>query len=123
MEAFESALRLWDRNDLRNPSAWVRTVVSNKAVSRYRRAVTEAKALVQIAASGDKQSTIDTDSIEVWTAVRRLPARQAQAIVLFHVAGYSRLEIANLLGVGEETVKTHLDRGRARLAKALEVPE
>jgi RNA polymerase sigma-70 factor (ECF subfamily) len=56
---------------------------------------------------------------EVWRAVRSLPRRQREAIVLCLVAGYSRSEAAEMMQVSVETVKTHLERGRQALAEIL----
>lgn len=52
-------------------------------------------------------------------AMARLPARQRVALVLRHGQGLPVAEVAELLGVGEGTVKTHLVRGLARLRSEL----
>lgn len=117
MEAFEQALRHWGTLD--NPSGWIRRVVTNRGVSRLRRLGAEARSLARLRPPDD--GLVDVTSMAVWEGVRRLPPRQAQVVVLHHVDGLTRKEIAELLGIGEETVKTHLERGRARLAHHLEV--
>jgi RNA polymerase sigma-70 factor (ECF subfamily) len=61
-------------------------------------------------------------TLGVWDAVRRLPRRQREAVVLMYVEGLTRAEIAAAMGVSTETVKTHLDRARSFLAEALEDP-
>jgi len=48
-------------------------------------------------------------------ALARLPARQRAALVLRYGHDLSVGEVADMLGVGEGTVKTHLTRGLARL--------
>jgi RNA polymerase sigma-70 factor (ECF subfamily) len=48
-----------------------------------------------------------------------LPDKQRQAIVLFYQEDRSIEDIAGMLGMPVNTVKTHLHRGRARLAAAL----
>ena len=55
----------------------------------------------------------------MWDAVRRLPHRQAQAVALTYLEGLSVEEVGLVLGCSEGTVKTHLKRGRATLAKRL----
>jgi RNA polymerase sigma-70 factor (ECF subfamily) len=57
--------------------------------------------------------------VEVWEAVRRLSRRQAQVVALFYVEGFSRAEVARILGLSEESVKTHLERARRQLEKEL----
>jgi RNA polymerase sigma-70 factor (sigma-E family) len=121
-EAFVAALRRWDHGEaIDNPDAWVRRVVANRAVSAIRRRVAEAKALVRSRPSGDAvEGTVGPAlDAEVWREVRRLPRRQAQAIALSYLDDLSRREVATILGCSEETVKTHLARGRATLAKRL----
>jgi len=49
-------------------------------------------------------------------AVDRLPPRCREAIVLKQIEGLSRREIAQRMGVGEETVKRHLTNGMLALA-------
>ncbi len=118
MDAFERALRHWPNvAAMDSPGAWVRKLVSNAAVSRFRRLGAERRAHARLPAS--ETTDMDSDSSEVWDAVRRLPVRQAQAIALFYVGGYTRKEIADLLGVSDESIKTHLDRARKRLEQEL----
>jgi RNA polymerase sigma-70 factor (ECF subfamily) len=49
-----------------------------------------------------------------------LPAAQRAALILFHQEGRSYDEIAAVLDVPVNTVRTHLHRGRTRLAKMLQ---
>lgn len=57
---------------------------------------------------------------QVADAVRRLPARQRDCIVLRFYAELSDTEIADALGISSGSVKTHLHRARAALANTLE---
>lgn len=50
------------------------------------------------------------------SAVDRLPPRCREAIMLKQVEGLTRREIAQRMGVGEETVKRHLTNGMVALA-------
>ncbi len=124
-EAFLAALRSWDRvAGLENPGAWVRRVVANRSVSAFRRRMAEAKALLRWSRPDPAASAVDHEAqLDLWREVRRLPARQAQAIALTYVADLSRREVAEVLGCSEETVKTHLERARRTLAGRLTVPE
>ncbi len=56
-------------------------------------------------------------------AVRRLPRRQREVIALTLLEDRSIAETAAILGCGEETVRTHLRRGRQALAVTLGLPE
>jgi RNA polymerase sigma-70 factor (ECF subfamily) len=119
MDAFEKALRDWHRvRRLEAPGAWVRRVVSNSSVSRFRRLSAEARAKLRLSGSGEPVLDGSGDD-GVWEAVRRLPRRQAQVVALFYVEGYGRAEVAHALGISEESVKTHLERARRQLEKEL----
>lgn len=50
---------------------------------------------------------------------RRLSAELREAVVLRDIEGFSYLEMADLLGIPEGTVKSRINRGRIELAKAL----
>lgn len=52
-------------------------------------------------------------------AVRELPAKYAQVIILFYFEGYSVSEISRILSEKENTVKSRLQRGRELLKGAL----
>jgi RNA polymerase sigma-70 factor (ECF subfamily) len=102
-----------------DPGAWVRRVVMNRSVSRYRRAASEARALIRLGRPQHQEPPAVHD--EVWRAIRRLPGRQAQVILLTVLEDRSVTEIALMLECGEPTVRTHLLRARKRLATELKV--
>jgi RNA polymerase sigma factor (sigma-70 family) len=56
----------------------------------------------------------------VVAAVRALPRRQRECVALRHLFGRSTSDTAEVLGIGEGSVKTHLHRGMAALEIALE---
>jgi RNA polymerase sigma factor (sigma-70 family) len=56
-------------------------------------------------------------------ALRRLPLRQRQSVVLRDWAGFETDEVARMLGTKESTVRVHLARGRAALRDVLTVEE
>ena len=56
----------------------------------------------------------------VLEAVRRLPLRQRDCVVLRYYADLTDTEIAQALGISAGSVKTHLHRARAALTEALE---
>lgn len=121
-EALTEAHRRWKKiAHYDDPGAWVRRVMVNKSTSRFRRLRSETKALTRLAGRREDQSIEPVARTgEVWAAVRTLPTRQAQAIALFYWEDRSIAEIADILGCGVETARTHLKRGRATLASRLE---
>jgi RNA polymerase sigma factor (sigma-70 family) len=117
-EAMLVAFRRWDevsRLDL--PAAWVRRVCANQAASQFRRGAVEARALLRLGARRASPEASPLDSEIFWAEVRRLPRRQAQSIALRYVFDMGGAEIALTLGCSDSSVKAHLARGRAALAR------
>ena len=109
-EAMVAAYRKWKYvGDLQYPAGWVRRVCANMAVSQYRRRTVELRTLTRFA-SQPKPSPLEASDDEFWTAVRRLPARQAQVAALRYVYELDLAEIARTLEITEGAVKQHLSR-------------
>ncbi len=104
--------RLRDR-----PHGWVVTVATNLAIDRLRRrsrastSMTEPVALVE---------THLSERIDLARALRRLPRRQREVVVLRYLADWSELDVARALGCSPGTVKSHASRGLAHLRDDLE---
>ncbi len=60
------------------------------------------------------------ESSELVKALRKLPAKQAAAIVLRHYHGYTNRQIGIALDVPERTVASRLAAARVRLRSTLE---
>lgn len=119
-DAFLAAYRNWDRvSAYDDPGAWVRRVVSNASVSRFRRMAAESRALLRLRGETYVIPETDPEAIHLWEEVRRLPARQSQVIALRYYDQRSNADIAEILGCSETTVKTHLQRARETLAHRL----
>jgi RNA polymerase sigma factor (sigma-70 family) len=124
-EAMIAAYRRWDEiGRLDRPGAWVRRVVLNRAASAYHRHMAEARALLRLAPlRGEPPAELSVETDEFWGAVRRLPRRQAQAVVLHYLEESPLADIADAMGCSENTVKVHLFRGRRSLAESLRLEE
>jgi RNA polymerase sigma-70 factor (sigma-E family) len=59
---------------------------------------------------------------QVIAALRQLPTRQREVIVLRYYADLSEAEIADAIGVSRGAVKSHASRGMSALRKSLERP-
>jgi RNA polymerase sigma-70 factor (sigma-E family) len=100
-----------------NPEGWVVTVSTNLAIDRLRRrrrtveTGSEPVALVEMHLS---------ERIDLARALRRLPRRQRQVVVLRYLADWPELEVADALGCSPGTVKSHASRGLAHLRHHLE---
>ncbi len=118
-DAFLSAWSSWAEVD--NPSGWIRSVVSNKARSSWRRRFASRRALEALSAATPTAPTLSEDTLGFWEQVRGLPKRQAQVVALFYLDDLPVGEIAQLLGCAESTARKHLSRGRRNLASRLGV--
>jgi RNA polymerase sigma-70 factor (sigma-E family) len=100
-----------------HPQGWVVTVATNLAIDRLRRRqrstgpVSEPVALVE---------THLSERIDLARALRRLPRRQRQVVVLRYLADWPELDVADALGCSPGTVKSHASRGLAHLRQHLE---
>jgi len=100
--------------------AWVVTVAINETRSRWRRRRIEQDGLAKLDGriphdSDDRALLLDLDA-----ALRSLPIRQQQVIVLHYLLGLDVAATAAVLDVSPGTVKKALFRARARLATDLE---
>jgi RNA polymerase sigma-70 factor (ECF subfamily) len=115
----EAFARLWvkwrDLQDYDNHEAWVRHVAVNVAISRWRR---HARS-VPLHEAGDLAARPDMGRGDLVVALRALPAKQRQALVLHHVVGLSVAEVAAEMSARTGTVKSWLSRGRAALERLL----
>jgi RNA polymerase sigma-70 factor (ECF subfamily) len=120
-DAFIACYQRWETvSRYEDAEAWMRRVVTNRCISSGRRHLTELRLLVRLRRERPPEPIVSSQSDRVWAAVRALPRRQAQVLALAFVDDLSVATIAHTLGIGEETVRTHLRRGRASVAAQLE---
>ena len=118
-EAFARAASNWRRvRAYEAPEAWVRRVGFNLAYNRGRRLRRQAAALVRLGRPAEVPP-MSVDQLALVEALRALPRRQREAIVLHHLADLPLDHIAVQLEVSVGTVKSWLSRGRANLARRL----
>jgi RNA polymerase sigma-70 factor (sigma-E family) len=124
-DAFVRLHGRWGR--LRDPHAalpYLRTCVVNGGRSRLRRLRTvRAFAKHEVArdeASAEQHAVIGETHAELLAAVRALPERQRQVLVLRYYEECSEAETAEVLGISVGAVKSHTHRAIAALGKKLE---
>jgi RNA polymerase sigma-70 factor (ECF subfamily) len=123
-DAFLSAYGRWDRVGAQpDPGAWVRRAIAHASTSWWRRRSTELRVLARLHGEPVVAPELQPQDEVVLDAVRHLPRRQREVIALTLLEDRSIAETAAILGCGEETVRTHLRRGRQALAAALGLPE
>lgn len=121
-DAVQDALRRgWERSEagegFDSPTAWIAVVAMNLARSGERRKMAERRAFERMVLPQPK--VLSDDTIEVASAVRKLPTRQRQVLVLHYWLDLPVQEIAQRLRISEGTVKNALFRGRRTLGKSL----
>jgi RNA polymerase sigma-70 factor (sigma-E family) len=119
-EAFARAWVSW-RKISRHPArrAWVVRTALNVGASRWRRRARELPLIDHdVAASASPDTSLDT---VVLAALRRLPARQREVIVLRVFLDLDIDTTARTLEIAPGTVRAHLSRAVATLRK--ELPE
>lgn len=105
-------LRLRER-----PEGWIVTVATNLSIDRHRRRrrltslVMEPLTLVDVH---------QAERIDLARALRRLPRRQREVVVLRYLADWSESDVAAALGVSAGAVKSHASRGLAALRQHLD---
>ena len=114
------------RHKIPNPAKpFVLTTARNLMINRVRREqVVSIETMADLDslgtasdAPGPEAVTIGKDALRrVQSALDRLPERARQVILLKQVEDLSRAEIAQRMGIGEETVKWHLAEGMRALA-------
>jgi RNA polymerase sigma-70 factor (sigma-E family) len=120
-EAFLKTFAGWRR--IRQPDRaqfYLRTSVVNLCRTRLRRRSTEDRGnRVTWASAEGVTDPEDTDRLTLLEAVRALPERQREAVVLRYYLDLPEAEMAALLGCAPGTVKSQLSKARATLALRL----
>ena len=96
---------------------WLFRVAANLATSHLRRRRLFSF-LPLLAEQPGTDGAFDVEAAHVRYALRSIPAEHAVALTLALHNGFSRREIASMLGVSEETIKSRLARGRRNFAAA-----
>jgi len=116
----DGALR---RRRVEDPVAYLRQTVVNLSRSDLRRRLTarrHAPKAMPDAASAEDDACNALARHEVIKALRSIPARQREAVVLRYWADLPESDVARLMGVSVGTVKGYTSRALARLGQLLE---
>lgn len=103
---------------------YLRSAVLNGARSHLRRRAVRNREwplrAVEDVAPAESRAMLAEDQRAILEALRSLPDRQRDVLVLRFYAGSSESEIAATLGIAIGTVKTHMRRGLEALARLVE---
>ncbi len=128
-EAFCGLYRRWGQlDDPGNAQRYVRSAVLNGCRSALRRLHRESRSArpdewLETSESAEALALVNAEHREVLSALRRLPARQREALVLRFYLDLPEPEIARSMGVSQGTVKSTTSRALAALGRLVqEVP-
>ncbi|HEV2889487.1 MAG TPA: SigE family RNA polymerase sigma factor [Frankiaceae bacterium] len=123
-DAFARLHRRWAR--LRDEDAaygYLRAAVVNGSHSRLRRLRTARRYVAphdSAAPSPEGDAIVREEHAAVRAAMRGLPTRQREVLVLRYWGSLSEAEIADTLGISRGAVKSHASRGLAAVTRSLE---
>jgi RNA polymerase sigma factor (sigma-70 family) len=122
LDALAKAHFRWSRvSGLERPDLWVIKVAARAAIRQLRRddrpAADRAVMTTSAAALDPAEAVAVRQALTV--ALRALPRRQCEVIVLRYLVGLSEIEVAEALEISPGTVKTHLRRGMAALRRSV----
>lgn len=122
-ETFERAYRNWASWRPDKPvQAWLHRIAINVAISdRRHQKIRQAGEMIRRLgrpAAGPDPSVVAEQS-DLVTALKKLPAKQAAALVLRHYHGYTNREIAAALDVPEQTIASRLAAAKKQLQAVL----
>ncbi len=113
--ALASAMPRWRK--MERPEAYVRKVMVNHLVSRWRRPIREIVTAFMPETSYVLADVETRD--ELWRALRQLPVRMRAVLVLRFWEDQSEAETAQILGCSVGTVKSQASRGLARMRQLI----
>ena len=126
----DTLIKAWSNRDKFEPGtnlrAWLFTILRNTyytQVIRRRREVRDE--------TGEYANNVRTPPTQDWsvalralqTALGRLPAEHREALILVGAAGLSYEEAAEICGCALGTIKSRVNRARARLLKIMDAEE
>jgi RNA polymerase sigma factor (sigma-70 family) len=112
-EAFARALIRWGRI---GSQPWIGGWITTTALNLVRRQLRRRPALPAPISVPERDHV---GVIDLRRAIRRLPTRQQEAVVLHYLLDLPVAETAATMGCDEGTVKTHLSRARLALERSL----
>ena len=108
-----------------NMRAWMFTIVRNQYFShlrKRRREVPDPDGGFASALSSQATQNDSLDLTDVMKAMKTLPRRQSETLMLVGPLGFSYSEAAARTGEAQGTIKSRAHRGRLRLAQHLQLP-
>jgi RNA polymerase sigma-70 factor (sigma-E family) len=114
-ETLARALVRWKRLEDK-PQGWVSRVASNLAIDRYRR---RRRHFDDRAGALSMVDPLLVERMDLADALRRLPGRQREVVVMRYLLDWSEHDVAAALGCSAGAVKQHASRGLHALRERL----
>jgi len=95
-------------------------IVTNKCKDRLHREMRQRELHERLAKEDGSDREIDSGSTELRDAFARLSGEMQAVLTLRYFEGFALVEIGEILGVAEGTVKSRLHRARTELKRILE---
>ncbi|MGH2734558.1 MAG: RNA polymerase sigma factor [Actinomycetota bacterium] len=118
-EAFGRAFARWARL---SSEAWAAGWVMTTALNVCRRHHRMERRIWRFWSPESKQTVSAVERTDVVAALRTLPPRQRQAVILHYLGDLPVQQVADLMNTTDGTIKAYLFRGRAALREALGGP-
>ena len=125
-DALVEIWRHWDRVETAdNPLAYARGVLANLARNWIRRQRRERLGMLGLRLSpAEQHQAADIPAVmDVRAALRQLPLRRRECVVLRYAFDVPEREVAEILGISVGTVKSQASRGAAQLASFLKAQD
>ena len=121
-DAWAALIRQWDGVD--RPLPWMYAVVK-KIVHRHAEAAARRRRILDSAAAratfGAPTPTVERETVvELYDVLRSLPQQERAALVLSVLGDQKGKEVAETMGISENTVGVHAHRARKKLRRMLE---
>jgi RNA polymerase sigma-70 factor, ECF subfamily len=126
----EALVKAWNHLDSfqegTNLKAWLFTILRNAYFSELRktkREVADSDGLLaaRVAVPAEQHAHLDLSDLS--RALTELPADQREALILVGAEGFSYEDAASISGCAVGTVKSRVNRARAKLAELMAAPE
>jgi RNA polymerase sigma-70 factor (sigma-E family) len=122
-DSFMALYGAWSRlHETSKARAYLRQSVVNRAMSVLRHRAVEKKYAAALASeeSTEQEIIILLERSALVAALRRLPARQREAVVLRFYADLPEADVAKAMGISRGAVKSHVARGVSTLRGILD---
>lgn len=124
----DTVVKAWTNMDSFTPGtslrAWLFTILRNTYFSEYRKRAREVADVdglfsAKLAVHGEQEGHLDLEDFKA--ALAKLSDEQREVLILIGASGFSYEEAAEICGCAVGTIKSRLNRARARLAELLDV--